>query len=145
MALAARTTLHYRNPGPASLRINCRHAGRGFFILLNMRLPNIDGGEYRNERSRARRLLHIRPALRLFALHQTHDTDNVKSKFAGRCDGLNSRGAGGTDVVYNHHPRAFFAETFDALPGSVLLLSFPHKKAVQLSTYYRHRDHNRVR
>src|ERR1019366_4234717 len=67
----------------------------------------------------------------ILALDEGHNADHFEAEFAGRFDGLHGGGSGGANIVHDHHPRAFFAEAFDALAGAVLLLRLAHEEAVE--------------
>ena len=108
----------------------------GIIRLKGVFGTHVPGSENRNERRRGRCLLHAGTALRLFALHQAHHAGNLESELAGGFDRLHGGGAGGADIVNDHHARALLAKALDSLPRAVLLFGFAHKKPMQLAGYY---------
>ncbi len=69
----------------------------------------------------------------VLALDQAHHADHFEAVFSGSFDGLHGGGSGGAHIVDDHHLRAFFAEAFDALAGTVLLFRLTHEEAVHSS------------
>src|ERR1700723_602395 len=59
-------------------------------------------------------------------------------------NGLHRGGAGGTNVIDDHDPRALLAEAFNDLSSPMLLFRLTHQKSMQLAAYHRNRYHDGV-
>src|SRR5579872_1185787 len=109
-----------------------------------MLLPYIARSKDRHKRRRRGSLLHIRPSVRLFALHQAHHASDFESKFSGGFDRLNGRRSRGANIIHDHHSRRLAAEALDPLPRSMLLFSLAHQKTIQSPASHRDGYHDRI-
>src|SRR5271157_1761810 len=107
-----------------------RRRARCFMAALQMLGADVFRGEYRNERRRSRSAFDIGAPTGFFPLDQAEHTGNLETVLARRLDGLNSGGAGGTNVIYDDHPRREVAKAFKPLAGAVRLLRLAHQKSV---------------
>jgi len=91
---------------------------------------NILCSEYGNEWRRRCGSLDAWAALRFFPFYEAHGADDVKPEFTSSFDGLHGGSSRGANVIDNDNAGAFFAETFDALPGAVLLLRLANQESM---------------
>ena len=92
---------------------------------------NVAGREEAEEGNTVRGLFHCGAAVGFFALDNADYGGNRHACLAGSFDRVDGRGAGGADVVDDHYASAGAAETLNASPGAMGLLSLAHQKAMQ--------------
>src|SRR5581483_7447489 len=136
-----------RNGGTTADFAGSRHrkTAVGRVFLPKVLLSHVLRREYGNKLSRCRGFLHVTPSTSLLPFHQAHHADDFKSEFARGLDGLSGGRPGGANVVYDYHPRAFFAKPFNPLTGAVLLFGFAHKEAMEAAAGHCDRHDDRVR
>jgi hypothetical protein len=108
-------------------------------------LPSdIIGSEYGKKWRGGSGLFHAGSAASLLALDEAHDSHDIEAKFAGCCNGLDGRRPGRAYIVDNYYARWLFAESLDALSGSMLLFRFADEESMDVAADDGDRDHNRI-
>src|SRR5436309_2962703 len=100
-------------------------------VNSQMLFPHIARCKQSYKLRRRSSLLHIRPSVRLFALHQTHHTGYFETEFSRGFDGLNSGCSRRANIIDDYDSRSLAPETLDPLTRSVLLLGLAHQKTIQ--------------
>ncbi len=89
------------------------------------------GGRRGAERERLGSGLDGRTAVGLFALDDANHSGDDHAGFLRGLDRGDGGGAGGANVVDDHHARAFAAKAFDAAAGAVSFFGLADQEAVK--------------
>jgi hypothetical protein len=109
-----------------------------------MLLPYIIRRKQRHKFRRSRSFLNVHSSSGFFPFYQAHYANHFESELAGGFDCLDRRAAGGANVVNDHDAGTFFAEAFNALPSSMLLLGLANEKSVQQTAGHSNGNDDRI-